>query len=160
MVGIVSQGLAVGRIPCSWEQGVCGKGARAALLGADKVSCPAQEFFFLPPPQMKADKPSYKQAWKKLHHEIPMPVRKLGGCKSLLTVLTACSCGDGTSPREEELRWPFPVPGAAVCGWPLWTRLMRWDILALDLKLSCIQALFPQVKDHCPAVPSEMVMGC
>lgn len=56
---------------------------------------------------MKAGKPSYKQAWKKLHHEIPMPVRKLGGCKSLLTVLTECSCG--MAPAPERKSCPIPV---------------------------------------------------
>lgn len=50
---------------------------------------------------MKADKPSYKQAWKKLHHEIPMPVRKPACCKSLLTLLTKRSRGDGTSPGRK-----------------------------------------------------------
>lgn len=53
MIEIVSQSRAAGGIPCSWEQGTCGKGAQAVLLGADKVSCPAQEFFSLPLPHPK-----------------------------------------------------------------------------------------------------------
>lgn len=111
---------------------------------------------------MKADKPSYKQAWKKLHHEIPMPVRKPAGCKSLLTLLTKRSRGDGTGPGEEE---PSRFCGDLFLSrhqlraWPLWTGLMRWDVLALDVKLSCAQALFPQVKDRCPAVPSGTAVG-
>lgn len=40
------------------------------------------------------------------------------------------------------LQWPFPVIRAAVPLRPLWTRLMRWDILALNVKLSCAWALF------------------
>lgn len=36
-----------------WKWGACEKGTRAALLAADKVSCPAQEFFSLPTPHPK-----------------------------------------------------------------------------------------------------------
>lgn len=83
---------------------------------------------------MKADKPS-SFSWKKLHHEIPVPVRKLGGCESLLT---KCSRGNGTNPRQEELSCScdalFLSSGQQPCAQPFWMRLMRWDILALAVK--------------------------
>lgn len=64
-----------------------------------------------------------------------MPVGKLGGCESLLT---KCSRGSGTNPREEELSCSsddlFLSSGQQPCAQPLWMRLVKWDILALAVK--------------------------
>lgn len=89
----------------------------------------------------------------------PYAWQEAGRLWELANLLTKCSRGNGTNPREEELscscRDLFLSSGQQPCAQPLWMRLVRWDILAVKP----VQAVFPQVMDHTPAVPVERAVG-
>lgn len=74
----------------------------------------------------------------------PHACQEAGRLWELADLLTKCSCGNGTNPREEELSYScydlFLSSGQQPCAQPFWMRLVKWDILALAVKP--VQACF------------------
>lgn len=145
-----------------WEWCACEKHTRAALrvlirsLVLPRSSSPC----LLPTPN--ESRQALLLSLEKITSWDHYACQEAGRLWGLANLLTNCSRGNATNPRKEELSCScddlFLSSGQQPCAQPFWMRLVRWDILALAVKP--VQAVFPQVKSHSPAVPLERAVGC